>query len=439
MDAPNAPAPARAPAAGPPVEQYTLGNGLRVVLAPERTSPVVGVCVGYDVGSRSEPEGRAGFAHLFEHLMFQGSAKVGRKEHVARVQGCGGSANAATHLDFTDFYQAVPAASLEQVLFLEADRMRGPRITEEELRGQVAVVCGEIRGKVSDVPYGGFPGVPVAGALFETFHNAHDGWGSAAELGAVTVEEAADFHERYYAPANAVLTVAGDFSPERAAALVEAHFGGVPARPAPPPAALDEPPPAADRHHSYRDPRAPLAALAAAWRVPDPVRETAAYLPYAVLAELLTGAGAVLTRRLVLAEGLAAAVGGRLGLFNEPFTVRHPTGLVLTAHLRPGGTAEAALRVLDDELERAAAGRSAPPALNAARAALVGTALAGLDGMLDRARRLGAHALLHGDATTAATLPAMLATVTPDQVAAAAATLRAQPRTVVEVLPGGAR
>ena len=439
MDAPNALAPGRAPAAGPPVERFTLRNGLRVVLAPERTSPVVGVCVGYDVGSRSEPAGRAGFAHLFEHLMFQGSANVGRNEHVARVQGCGGTANAATHLDYTEFYQAVPAAALEQVLFLEADRMRGPRLTEADLRGQVAVVCGEIRSKVSDVPYGGFPGVPVAGALFDTFHNSHDGWGSAAELGAVTTEEAADFHDRYYAPVNAVLTVAGDFRADRVAALVEEHFGGVPARPAPPQAVLDEPAPTADRHRSYRDPRAPLAALAAAWRVPDPARETAAYLPFAVLAELLTGAGSALTRRLVLAEGLAAAVGGRLGLSGEPFTVRHPTGLVLTAHLRPGATAEAALHVMDEELERTAASLFPPPALAAARATLVTTALAALDGMLPRARHLGAHALLHGDPTTAAALPTLLASVTPEQVAAAAEVLRAQPRTVVEVTPGGAR
>src|SRR4029079_16591350 len=125
--------------AAPPVERFTLSNGLRVVLAPDRSAPVVGVAVVYDVGIRSEPEGRTGFAHLFEHLMFQGSENLEKLAHFRHVQGSGGTFNGSTHFDYTDYFETLPANALERALFLEADRMRGPRLTEENLRNQVDV------------------------------------------------------------------------------------------------------------------------------------------------------------------------------------------------------------------------------------------------------------------------------------------------------------
>src|ERR1043165_1172513 len=143
--------------AAPDLHTFTLPTGLRVVLAPDTTSPVVGVSVHYDVGFRSEPEGRTGFAHLFEHLMFQGSESLEKLAHFRHVQSSGGTFNGSTHPDYTDYFEVLPSAALERALFLEADRMRAPTLTEANLRNQIDVVKEEIRLNVLNRPYGGFP------------------------------------------------------------------------------------------------------------------------------------------------------------------------------------------------------------------------------------------------------------------------------------------
>ena len=221
------------PATTYPVERFILGNVLRVVLAPDRSAPVIGVAVVYDVGIRSEPEGRTGFAHLFEHLMFQGSENLEKLAHFRYVQGSGGTFNGSTHLDYTDYFETLPANALERALFLEADRMRGPRLTEENLRNQVDVVKEEIRVNVLNRPYGGFPWLKLPPVMFDTFPNAHDGYGSFIDLESATVPDAQSFFERYYASGNAVLAVSGDLDVAEATRLIELHFGDVPARPAP--------------------------------------------------------------------------------------------------------------------------------------------------------------------------------------------------------------
>ncbi|MGH3889129.1 MAG: M16 family metallopeptidase, partial [Pseudonocardiaceae bacterium] len=162
----------------PTVELHreTLPNGLRVVLAPDRSAPVVAVGVHYDVGFRSEPEGRTGFAHLFEHLMFQGSESMEKLAHFRHVQSSGGTFNGSTHPDYTDYYEVVPSAALERALFIEADRMRAPRITADNLRNQVDVVKEEIRLNVLNRPYGGFPWITLPPVLYDTFPNAHNGY-----------------------------------------------------------------------------------------------------------------------------------------------------------------------------------------------------------------------------------------------------------------------
>lgn len=214
-------------AAAFPVEQYRLSNGLRVVLSPDRGVPVVAVAVVYDIGIRLEPQGRTGFAHLFEHLMFQGSANVAKMEHMSYVQGSGGTLNGSTHLDYTDYYEMLPSNALERALFLEADRMRGPAITEENLANQVDVVKEEIRVNVLNRPYGGFPWLKLPPVMFDTFPNAHDGYGSFADLEAATVADAQSFFDTYYTAGNAVLTVAGDFDVAEATAMIERHFADV--------------------------------------------------------------------------------------------------------------------------------------------------------------------------------------------------------------------
>jgi predicted Zn-dependent peptidase len=421
-----------------PVERFTMPNGLRVVLAPDPSVPVVGVAVLYDVGIRSEPQGRTGFAHLFEHLMFQGSANLEKLVHFRVVQGSGGSFNGSTHLDYTDYYETLPAGALERALFLEADRMRGPALTEENLRTQVNVVKEEIRVNVLNRPFGGFPWLKLPPVLFETFPNAHDGYGSFDDLEAATLADAVDFFDTYYAAGNAVLTVAGDADADRAGALIERHFGDVPSRPAPVLPDFDEPDLDSERRSSYVDPLAPVPAVAAAWRVPDPVADRAGYLPHVVLAEVLTdGDASRLVERLVLRDRGATSVGGYLGLLGEPYGVRGPTALVLQAHLPPGGSPDGVLATIDEELDRLATDGLAPGELERTLARMAAHLLGGMDAVVNRSLTLAALELLHGDPELINALPRLLGEVTAEQVVAAAAGSRAGRRASVEVVPGG--
>lgn len=423
-----------------PVERFTLDNGLRVVLAPDRSAPVIGVAVVYDVGIRSEPQGRTGFAHLFEHLMFQGSANLEKLAHFRHVQGAGGTFNGSTHLDYTDYFEALPSNALERALFLEADRMRGPVLTAENLRNQVDVVKEEIRVNVMNRPYGGFPWLRLPPVMFDTFPNAHDGYGSFEDLESAAVPDAAGFFEVYYAAGNAVLAVAGDLDPDRARALVARHFGDVPARPAPARPDFAEPDLTDERRSSYPDPLAPLPAVALAWRVPDPVADFAAYLPYVVLAEVLTdGDAARLVGRLVLRERCVTSVGGYLGFMGEPFGVRDPTALVLQAHLPPGGSVEKVLTMIDEELDRLATDGLTPGELARTQARMVTHLLRDTDGVLGRGLMMAVLELQRDAPALVNDLPRLVGEVTAEQVTAAAATLRPHRRASVELVPGGAR
>jgi len=419
------------------VERLTLDNGLRVVLSPDRSAPVVGVAVVYDVGIRSEPEGRTGFAHLFEHLMFQGSESLEKLAHFRHVQGAGGSFNGSTHLDYTDYFEVLPSGALERALFLEADRMRGPRLTEETLRNQVDVVKEEIRVNVLNRPYGGFPWLRLPPVMFRTFPNAHDGYGSFEDLESATLADAEEFFQRYYACGNAVLAVAGDFDLATATALVERHFGDVPARPAPARPDFAEPDPDSERREEYTDRLAPLPAVAAGWRVPDPVGAFEDYLPFVVLAEVLTdGDASRLVERLVQRDRTATTVGGYIGFMGDEYQVRDPTALLLQAHLPPGGDAEKVLRTVDEELDRLATDGLHPGELARTQARMATHLLRDTDAVLGRALPMAVLEEQRGRPELLNELPRLVGEVTEAQVVAAAATLRPNRRATVEVIPG---
>ncbi|MBO3740342.1 M16 family metallopeptidase [Actinoplanes flavus] len=425
------------PATKYPVERFTLGNGLRVVLSPDRSAPVVGVAVVYDVGIRSEPEGRTGFAHLFEHLMFQGSENLEKLAHFRHVQGAGGSFNGSTHLDYTDYFEVLPSGGLERALFLEADRMRGPRLTEENLRNQVDVVKEEIRVNVLNRPYGGFPWLKLPPVMFETFPNAHDGYGSFEDLESATVEDAQGFFDRYYACGNAVLSVAGDFDVAEATAMIERHFGDVPARPAPRLPDFFEPDLTAERRESYVDRIAPLPAVAGGWRVPDPIATFDDYLPFVVLAEVLTdGDASRLVERLVQRDRTATTLGGYIGFMGDEYQVRNPTALLLQAHLPPGGDADKVLRTIDEELDRLAADGLKPGELDRTQARMATRLLHGTDDVLGRALPMAVLELQRGRPELLNDLPKLISEVRAEQIVAAAATLRPERRASVEVIPG---
>jgi len=420
-----------------PVERFTLPNGLRVVLTPDRSAPVIGVAVVYDVGIRSEPEGRTGFAHLFEHLMFQGSSNLEKLAHFRIVQGSGGTFNGSTHLDYTDYFETLPANALERALFLEADRMRGPRLTEENLRNQVDVVKEEIRVNVLNRPYGGFPWLKLPPVMFDTFPNAHDGYGSFGDLESATVADAQNFFERYYAAGNAVLAVSGDIDTAATTALVEQHFGDVPARSAPQRPSFNEPDLTAERHKSYVDNLAPLPAVASAWRVPHPVDDFAGYLPYVVLAEVLTdGDASRLVQRLVQRDRTATSIGGYIGFLGEPYEVRDPTALLLQAHLPAEGEVEKVLDTIAEECDRIATDGLVDGELARTQARMATHLLRETDAVLGRALRMAVLEEQRGDPGLINELPRLIGEVTEEQVIAAAATLRADRRATIEVQPG---
>ncbi len=428
------------PATKYPVERLTLDNGLRVVLTPDRSAPVVGVAVVYDVGIRSEPEGRTGFAHLFEHLMFQGSENLEKLAHFRHVQGAGGSFNGSTHLDYTDYFEVLPSNALERALFLEADRMRGPRLTEENLRNQVDVVKEEIRVNVLNRPYGGFPWLKLPPVMFDTFPNEHDGYGSFVDLESATVDDAAEFFRKYYACGNAVLAVAGDFDVATATTLVQRHFGDVPARPAPARPDFGEPDLTAERRATYVDPLAPLPAVASAWRVPDPVADFTGYLPYVVLAEVLTdGDASRLVERLVQRDRSVTSIGGYLGFMGEEYAVRDPTALLLQAHLPPDGDVDKVLRSVDEELERLVTGGLEPGELARTQARMATHLLGSTDPVLGRALPMAVLEQQRGTPELLNDLPRLVGEITEEQIVAAAATLRPERRATVDVQAGANR
>ncbi|WP_029432687.1 pitrilysin family protein [Blastococcus sp. URHD0036] len=404
-----------------PVERFRLDNGLRVVLAPDRSVPVVAVTVFYDVGMRNEPEGRTGFAHLFEHLMFQGSAHVPKMEHARLVQAAGGTFNGSTHQDYTNYYEALPAEALERALFLEADRMAAPAITAENLRNQIDVVKEEIRVNVLNRPYGAFPWLQLPTVAFESFANTHDGYGSFVDLESSTVDDAADFFHKYYAPGNAVLCVGGDLDVAETERLVRRWFGAVDARDVPPTPATGEASPTTVRSAVVEDRLAPAPAVALGWRVPDPVGDLDTYLGTVLLAELLSeGDASRLERRLVHDDSLAVAQSSYVGLFGDPFDVRDATLLTTQVHHPAAVPVDAVVGAVHEEIAKVATQGVEADELARVQARAEAQLLRQADSVLGRTLEFAAAELVHGRAELAGEFAARLAAVTPEQVQAAA-------------------
>ena len=213
-----------------PISTFTLDNGLRVVLSEDHTAPIVAVNLWYHVGSANERAGRTGFAHLFEHMLFQGSVDVGANEHFELVARAGGTLNGSTWLDRTNYFETVPASQLELALWLEANRMGWllPAMTQQKLDTQREVVQNERRWSMDNQPYGSW-WERLPALVYPQGHPFHHSLiGSMADLDAASLEDVANFFETYYTPDNAVLTIAGDFDPATARALVDRHFGAIP-------------------------------------------------------------------------------------------------------------------------------------------------------------------------------------------------------------------
>ena len=333
-----------------PAEWYVtrLDNGLRVVVSPARGSGAVAVAVAYGVGIRDERPGQAGFAHLFEHLMNQGSAHLERFEHKQLIEDSGGSYGANTRHDCTIYQSTWPGADVELALWCEADRMRGLRITEQSLANEIAVVEQEIRGTVLSRPYGGFPWLPVDATLFSSWANCHDGYGAFADLERSTLDDAAAFFDTYYGPGNAAVCVAGDIEPERAVTLIERYFGDIAPGPPPPGRVDDEPELTHERRVHLDAPGTPLPALALGWRLPDPAGQTEDYLRFKVLNHVLSdGPRSWWQRYLIEERPLARGVEGWVGSLGMWYATRDPAQYAVGVQAMPGVTTDELLLELD--------------------------------------------------------------------------------------------
>jgi predicted Zn-dependent peptidase len=423
-----------------PIEYYKLDNGLKVVLSRDRSAPTVTIGIYYHIGFRIEPRGRTGFAHLFEHLMFQGSGNLGKMEFIRLIEGNGGVVNGSTRLDYTNYFQIVPAHTLETVLWAEADRMKTLAITRENLANQQDVVKNEVRDNVLNQPYGGFPWLTLPQVANENWYNAHNFYGDLADLDAATLADARAFFDTYYAPNNAVLVVAGDFDPAAARGWVAKYFAGIPARAQPVRPDLAEPVQTAEKCDSYSDPLAPRPALALAWQVPE--RGTPDHYAFSLLDQiLLQGEDSALWQKLVQQRGYSGGVGGGINLLGNEFTYDGPM-LWMLYLIHDADVAPAAILAdIDAEIARL---QSAPPtaaelarALTKTRAALYD--LAGSNtrfGLLDL---LASFALFDDDPARINRLEAAFRAVTPEQIRDVARRyLTPEKRTVQMVVPGRA-
>jgi len=340
-----------------PIERYTLDNGLRVVLSQDHTLPIVSLNLWYNVGSRNEVPGRTGLAHLFEHMMFQGSQNVPDTQHVALVERVGGSINASTWLDRTNYYTTLPASHLELGLWLESDRLGFflPALTQEKFDNQREVVKNERRQRVDNAPYGDWD-ERVQRLLYPADHPYHHSViGSMDHLDATTLDDVADFFGTYYAPDNAVLTVCGDFDPGDARRLIDRYFGPIPRGPGVPPLPGQ---PRLEPLQLGREVRETVESAVAAprvflaWRIP-PFGAQDYYVADVVTELLAGGKSARLYRALVRERRVARAVGA----FVLPL-VTGAAALVLRANVPPGHDPAPVEAALLEELERL--GREGP-------------------------------------------------------------------------------
>ena len=268
-----------------PVEYYKLPNGLRVVLSPDHTAPTVCVGVYYHIGFRIEPRDRTGFAHLFEHMMFQGSQNLGKMEFIKLVQSNGGILNGSTRFDFTNYFEVTPSNKLETVLWAESDRMNGLAVTDDNLKNQQGVVGNEVKVAVLNAPYGGFPWIDLPMAANTNWYNAHNFYGDLSDIEAAKLPEVKKFFDTYYAPNNAVLAIVGDFDPAEAKTFVEKYFGPIKASQLPPQPNLTEPRQEKEKQVTRKDPLAPRPAIAVGYHMPE--RNTPEYYAMGLLMEML--------------------------------------------------------------------------------------------------------------------------------------------------------
>lgn len=412
------------------IEQFTLDNGLRVVLNRDAAVPVVAVAVYYDVGSRNEREGRTGFAHLFEHMMFQGSENVKKAEHFQYIMKAGGTMNGTTSSERTNYFETLPASELPLGLWLESDRMRSLAVTQENLDNQREAVKEEKRLRYDNQPYGQIFDL-IAEMVYKNFANSHSTIGSMEDLDDATVEDVQDFFRVYYAPNNAVLVLSGAFETETAKQLVETYFGDIPSQPKPPGIDVAEPSEVASNYREWEDKLAPFPAFLVGWKIPK--RNSPEYNALYLAGKLLyDGESSRLYQKLVKGEESV------IQLFGFTDERRGPSSIYVGAIPKPEKDLSKIRDTIMTEIRHIATHGPTADEMQKLHNQLINDTVRQRQSSQSRAQAIAEFALYDGDPTLINSELETLMAVTPDQIRSAVGEyMNSENRALLDVIPAG--
>jgi zinc protease len=407
-----------------------LPNGLRVIIAEDHYAPIYSIAVSYKVGSKDERQGRTGFAHLFEHMMFKGSENVGPGEHFFLIYNYGGNMNGTTNTDRTLYYETLPKNQLDLGLFLESDRMRSLAITKENLDNQRQAVQEERRLRLDNQPYGKSQ-ERFNELAYDNFAYKHSVIGSMDDLNAATVDDVAGFFRTYYAPNNAVLAIVGDVDTKATLAKIEKYFATIPRQASPAAVDLSERDMNGERRETMQDPLARVAQLNIGYRIPA---STHADWPALSAAGQILGGGesSRLYQRVVkdkeICSSISSGAGSRVG----------PAIFTITCSVRPGKNIAEAEAAIDEEVDRMRSTVVTADELQRVRTSSRRNAVGLRESSLGRAQSLADNAALYNDPNRLNTMPEKVAAVAAPEVQRVVTTyLKTSNRVVVHTLPGG--
>ncbi len=401
-----------------PLAVKTLDNGLTVVVSRDDSAPTFGLCITYGIGFRLEPKGRTGFAHLFEHMMFEGTPDAPKGIFDRVIEGGGGFTNGDTRFDFTEYIESAPISALNPALWLEADRLKGLDFSVRNLNNQRKVVEEEVRVNVLNQPYGAFYWLDLPQKAFDKYPNAHNFYGDFKDLDAATIGDVKKFFETYYAPNNAVLAVVGDVTPDEVFQKAQQYFGSIPKRPVAAKPDVAEAPQKAERRSVEADKLARVPALAIGYRMPP--RASPDAIAGAVVGEMLhNGQASLLYQALVKQKKVALEVdGGANWPLGSPFEYGGPALMTSFIVYPPGVAEQDVLNAYDDVIQNLAANGASQAELQRIRAKMRSDWYAELEIPVERASAISHFTLLDGSPTRINEIPEQIAQVTSDQIKA---------------------
>ena len=419
-----------------PIEKYSLKNGMRVILSRDNAVPVVTIYMIFDVGARAEEKGRTGFAHLFEHMMFEGSAHAPKGTHFKTVESNGGTLNGSTHPDYTDYFEVLPSNKLAVGLWLESDRMRSLDITAENLANQKEAVKQERRLSFDNRPYATAIVDHWPQIAFQNWHNSHSLIGSFEDLNAASVDDVAKFFKTHYAPNNAVMVIVGDIQIPTAKKLIEDYFGDIPAQPKPERPDLSEPADPKARSEVYHDQHARVPGVIIGY--PAPVRHSPDFYALGMIDVVLTS-GSSSRFQLNLVKGKESVIQHQSEIgwpFASTTDYKNPGDYAMFLLYKPNFTPKQIVDQAQDEIAKIQTEGVDAKELERSRTLLRSERITSLQSSLHRAQLLGQYEILDGAPDLINTdMERFLAVTSAQMQAAAKKYLTPERRSVLEILP----